>query len=327
MNTPAIPRRPLGNTGMSVSCIGLGTWALGGTGAHEGAQNYGPFSEAQALEIFEAYVNLGGNHIDAAHNYHDCERRLGLYLKKAGNRDKLIISSKVWQDDEATIRQKLDETRKFLDTDYLDLYYMHNPPDSADEMNRVLDIYSKLKDEGKIRGIGATIKGHNVTDETLRLMHQYIDSGRMSAIMCIFSAIRQKTGEAFAAAEAAGVGIILRTTLESGFLTGAFKPGHRFTADQDHRKRWPTDKLDAVLEMVDELARLTVKPPYTAIAEVATRFALDTAHVSCVLQGVMKVSELERNLGVLNLPPLSTEIMKLIKTRYSGKEELVSLGF
>jgi aryl-alcohol dehydrogenase-like predicted oxidoreductase len=322
-----IKKRPLGATGMEVSEIGLGTWALGGTGEHEGAQNYGPFPEKDAIDIFGAYVEAGGNHIDSAHNYHDCERRLGIYLKKAGNRDKLIISSKVWQDDEATIRRKLDETRKFLDTDYLDLYYMHNPPDRADDMNRLLDIYCKLKDEGKIRGIGATIKGHNVTDETLRLMHQYIDSGRMDVIMCIYSAIRQKTAEAFAAAEAAGVGIVLRTTLESGFLTGAFKPGHRFTAEQDHRKRWPLDKLDAVLDMVDQFAKDTVKAPYGHVAEVATRFALDTPHVSCVLQGVMKVSELDRNLSVLNLPPLPPETMKLIKTKYSGKEDLVSLGF
>jgi aryl-alcohol dehydrogenase-like predicted oxidoreductase len=322
-----IKRRSLGATGMEVSEIGLGTWALGGTGEHADAQNYGPFPEKDAIDIFRAYVEAGGNHIDSAHNYHDCERRLGIYLKKAGNRDKLIISSKVWQHDEATIRCKLDETRKFLDTDYLDLYYMHNPPDSADEMNRLLDIYCKLKDEGKIRGIGATIKGHNVTDETLRLMHQYIDSSRMDVIMCNFSAIRQKTSGAFAAAEAAGVGIVLRTTLESGFLTGAFKPGHRFTADQDHRKRWPLDKLDEVLEMVDQFAKDTVKPPYKHIAEVATRFALDTPHVSCVLQGVMKVSELDRNLSVLNLPPLPEETMKLIRTRYSGKEDLVSLGF
>jgi len=325
--TYQIKRRPLGATGMEVSEIGLGTWALGGTGEHAGAQNYGPFPEKDAIDIFRAYVEAGGNHIDSAHNYHDCERRLGLYLREDKNREKLILSSKVWQDDEATIRRKLDETRAFLDTDYLDLFYMHNPPDGADDMNRLLDIYCKLKEEGKIRSIGATIKGHNVTGETLRLMHQYIDSGRMDVIMCIFSAVRQKTAEAFAAAEAAGVGIVLRTTLESGFLTGAFKPGHRFTADQDHRKRWPHEKLDAVLELVDQFAKETVKPPYGHIAEVATRFALDTPHVSCVLQGVMKVSELDRNLRVLDLPPLSEETVSLIRSKYSGKEDLVNLGF
>lgn len=327
MSTPEIRKRPLGGTGMELSEIGLGTWALGGTGEHEGAQNYGPFPEKDAIDIFAAYVERGGNHIDSAHNYHDCERRLGLYLKEAGNREDLILSSKVWQHDEETIRRKLDETRRFLDTDYIDLYYMHNPPDSVDDMNRQLDIYCKLRDEGKIRGIGATIKGHNVTDETVRLMQQYIDSGRMDVIMCIYSAIRQKTAEAFAAAAAAGVGIVLRTTLESGFLTGAFKPGHRFTADQDHRKRWPLDKLDAVLELVQELTDDVVKPPYSTLPEVATRFALDTPDVTCVLQGVMKVEELDRNLGVLGLPPLPAETMELIRTKYSGKEDLVSLGF
>lgn len=320
-----IQKRKLGGTGMMISEIGLGTWPLGGVADRQGALNYGDCSEKDALDIIAAYVDAGGNHLDSAYNYWGAEARIGKYLKSAKNRDQMIVTSKIWPTDEPTVRQYLDQSRRDFGTDVIDVLYVHNPPDSADEMNRVLDLYCKLKDEKKIRAIGATIKGHNVTDETVRLMRQYIASGRMDVIMCIFSVLRQKTGQAFAEAAAAGVGIVLRTTLESGFLTGAFKPGHVFTGKQDHRSRWPRKKLDQVLELVEAFNQAVVKPPYHTTAEVATRFVLDTPHVSSVLQGVLKVAELQQNLAVLDLPALPPATLQLIADRFAGHETTVSL--
>ncbi|HQL09761.1 MAG TPA: aldo/keto reductase [Lentisphaeria bacterium] len=320
-----IRKRPLGATGMQVSELGLGTWPLGGVADRQGALNYGDCPEKDALDIIAAYVDAGGNHLDSAYNYWGAEARIGKYLKSARNRDHMILTSKIWPVDEAAVRQCLDQSRRDFGTDVIDVLYLHNPPDDVDEMNRVLDLYCRLKDEGKIRAIGATIKGHNVTSETVRLMRQYIASGRTDVIMCIFSALRQKTGQAFAEAHAAGVGIVLRTTLESGFLTGAFKPGHVFAGPQDHRARWPRKKLDQILELVEAFNRAVVKPPYRTTAEVATRFALDTPHVSSVLQGVLKVSELRENLTVLDLPALDEHTMALIRGQFGHHETTVSL--
>ncbi|RMD81584.1 MAG: aldo/keto reductase, partial [Lentisphaerae bacterium] len=270
-----LQRRPLGRTGMCVSEIGLGTWALGSLGRHEGAWNYGYIPEHVTREVLETYVEAGGNHIDSAHNYHDAEQRIGAFLRTYGKRDELIITSKVWQTDETTVRQKLEETLRWLGTDYIDIYYMHNPPDDPGEMERVLDLYDTLREEGKIRAIGATLKGHNVRDETVDLIRQYVRSGRVDVVMCICSVLRQKNIVTFAEAAERGVGIVLRTVLESGFLTGKYKPGHRFTQEQDHRRRWPEERLDQILALIQDFSAQTVNPPWDSPAKVAIRFALD----------------------------------------------------
>lgn len=320
-----IRKRLLGASGIEVSEVGLGTWPLGGVVDVQGALHYGECSEADALDTITAYVDAGGNHIDSAYNYWQAEARIGKFLKASGLREQLILTSKIWPTDEKNVREFLDTSRKNYGVDVIDILYMHNPPDEVDEMNRLLDLYCTLKDEGKIRAIGATIKGHNVTDETVRLMRQYIDSGRMDVIMCIFSVLRQKTAEAFAQAEAAGVGIVLRTTLESGFLSGNYRPGHKFTGTQDHRARWPQKKLDQILELVDRFRTACVRPPYQDTAQVATRFVLQIPHVSSVLLGARKVSQVKRNLAVLDLPDLGYDLMALIRDEFGHNETTVSL--
>jgi aryl-alcohol dehydrogenase-like predicted oxidoreductase len=320
-----IQKRKLGASRLEVSEIGLGTWPLGGVVDIDGALHYGECRETDALEAIAAYVDAGGNHIDSAYNYWQSEARIGKFLKASGKRDALVLSSKIFPTDEKSVREYLDTSRKNYGVDVIDILYMHNPPDTVDEMNRLLDLYCALKDEGKIRAIGATIKGHNVTDETVRLMRQYIDSGRMDVIMCIFSALRQKNAQAFADAEAAGVGIVLRTTLESGFLSGKYHPGHAFTGTQDHRARWPRKKLDQILELVERFRVACVRPPFEDPAQVATRFALQTAHVSSVLQGARKVSQVKRNLAVLELPDLDDDMMALIRNEFGSNETTVSL--
>lgn len=156
-------------------------------------------------------------------------------------------------------------------------------------------------------------------------MRQYIDSGRMDVIMCIFSALRQKNGQVFAEAEEAGVGIVLRTTMESGFLSGKYRPGHAFTGTQDHRARWPRKKLDQILELVERFRAACVRPPYEDTAQVATRFALQTAHVSSVLLGARTASQVKRNLAVLDLPDLDEDTMALIRNEFGSHETTVSL--
>ena len=318
-------KRTLGNTGIEVTELGLGTWALGGLGQHADAKNYGEVEERDAIDTFAAYVNAGGNHIDSAYNYHDCERRVGIYLKKAGNRDKLVLASKIWQDDPASIRKFFDTSRKLMGTDVIDILYLHNPPDAPDEMNRVLDIYQAMKDRGEIRAIGATIKGHNVTPETVSLMRQYIDSGRCNVIMCIFSVLRQLTGGAFAYAGEKGVGIVLRTVLESGFLTGKYRPGHRFTDAQDHRARWSDRKRDAVLQICGDFSGFARDNGYASPSDLATRFALDTPHVSSVLVGAKNVRQLQQNLSALDVPGISAGLRAEVTGQFGGKERVVSL--
>ena len=280
------------------------------------------------MEAMEAYVEAGGNFIDTARNYHDAELRVGKFLKRIGDRDRFVLASKVWQNDEATIRAAVDGSRKLLDTDVIDIFYLHNPPDEVDEMNRVLDIYDKLKEEGKIRFTGATIKGHNVTQETVDLMHQYINSGRCNVIMCIYSVLRQMTSLAYAHAVEAGVGIVARTVMESGFLTGKYKPGHSFNTaefhEQDHRRRWAQSKLDGVLEVVAAFSEEAKKAGFEP-AQAAVRFALETPGIASVLLGSTNARQVKRNVAIAYMEQLTPEAWQAMEEKFGGNERLVSI--
>ncbi len=324
-----IVRRRLGRTGLSVSELGLGTWALGGLGKHADAKNYGPVDERDAQEVFEAYLAAGGNHFDCAENYHDGEQRLGRFIARHRQREDLVVCSKVWQTDETVVRRKLDQSRKNLNRDQIDVHYLHNPPEDRDGMHRALDLFCQLKEEGKIRAVGATLKGHNVTGETTRLIEQYVSTGKLDVVMCIYSVLRQKTGETFEFAEAAGVGVVLRTVLESGFLTGKYQSADAFSHhhDQDHRRRWDRQKLSLILEMVADFKAMAIARAYPSCLLAALRFALDTPHVSSVLVGAKSVRQLKSNLDALQLPPMDHHFREMLVERFAGKEAIVSLGF
>ena len=274
-----LEKRDLGRTGFQVTEIGFGAWPIGG-----GQTHYGLVPEEQAHGCIAAYLQQGGNLIDTARWYGESERLLGDYLRHNGGREETVIISKTIQLEAPRIRKELEETLRLLHSDSVDVYLLHNPPDDPGQMHRVLDVYEQLKAEGKIRAIGASIKGPDVTQHTVDLCKQYIRSGRVDVLMIVYSILRQKNEEIFQEAHESGVGILARTVLESGFLTGKYKPGHTFTG-QDHRIRWGKERLRSVLEYVQELERLAVAPPYETVSQLAIRFALDRAEISSVVVG------------------------------------------
>ena len=108
-------------------------------------------------------------------------------------------------------------------------------------MQRALDEFEALQREGKIKYIGASIKAADVTPATLQLCHQYIAAGRVNALQVVYSILRQLHTGMFDDAFHNGVAIIARTAMESGFLSGKYKPGHVFKSTEnsiDHRSRW-----------------------------------------------------------------------------------------
>ena len=131
-------------------------------------------SEKDAHATIRAYLEQAGNFVDTARGYTDSERLLGDYFQRNGGREDVFIASKTWQLKAEDARRDLDTTLRLLQSDYVDLYYLHAPPDDPDEMNRVLDICEGFKAEGKIRAIGASVKGPDVTQRTVDLCRQYV---------------------------------------------------------------------------------------------------------------------------------------------------------
>jgi aryl-alcohol dehydrogenase-like predicted oxidoreductase len=217
------------------------------------------------------------------------------------------------------IRSELEESLRLLDTDQVELYYLHMPPENPDVMNRALDEMETLKREGKIRTIGASIKGPAVTATTVDLCRQYIDSGRVDAIQVVYSILRQRIGEIFDYAYERGVGIVARNSIESGFLSGKYRPGK--IIDADHRKRWTGDTQTRIFERVAELETYALHPPYRSMAQVAVRFSLEPNAVSSVIIGAKDAGQVQENMAVGSLPPLHEDLLERLQAEFGGKTE------
>ena len=308
-----IKKRPLGRTGFEVSELGLGTWPLGGT-------SYDAVGEDDAIACIETYLDAGGNFIDTASNkaYGLAQFFIGKVLAKRKDRKNLFIASKTPNsaslDTLPNIQVDLEESLRVMGIDYLDLYYLHWPPSEADVMNRILDEYERFKAEGKIRAIGASIKGPSVTQETLDLCRQYIDTGRVDVIQVVYSMFRQMNKEIFDYAVGKGVGIVARTALESGILTGKYRPGHRFT--KGHRANYSEQVQEAMLKAVEYVENLALKPPYEKAAHVAIKFSLEPQEISSLLLGARNAKQVEELLHTVSLPDLAQGIVEKLKADY-----------
>lgn len=180
-----------------------------------------------------------------------------------------------------------------------------------------------FKKAGKIRAIGASIKGPNVTAETQALCDYYIGTGQIDVIQVVYNILRQRNLSAIERAQNNGVGVIVRTVLESGFLTGAYAPGHAFKED-DHRSRYDRKKLDTALRTVEEISGFAVRPPYQNLPQVALHFVLRVPGISCIIMGAQNPEEVHMNLNALDLPPLPSDLISDLRGLYGGITEQVN---
>jgi aryl-alcohol dehydrogenase-like predicted oxidoreductase len=173
-------------------------------------------------------------------------------------------------------------------------------------MHRLLDAFLALKKAGKARLIGASVKGPDVTEDTVRLAQQYVDSGKIDVLQLIYSVFRQKNRAVFSYAQQNGVGIVARTVLESGFLTGKYAPGQRF-GDPDHRQRWQGARLDNLLGEAQELHRQCEQHNRWSLHHAAMRFAYEEPAIDCIIPGAKRPDQVASNVSVADgaqLPPL-----------------------
>lgn len=166
--TSALPRRPLGSTGIEVSALGLGTVKLG---RDQGLKYPAPFTipdDAAAARLLDTAADVGINLLDTAPAYGRAEARLGQLLK--GQRDRWVIVSKTGEQfaagrsrfdfsPEAT-REGVEASLRALDTDWLDCVLVHSDGNDLDIIRRLgtLDALRDLQRAGAIRSYGMSTK-------------------------------------------------------------------------------------------------------------------------------------------------------------------------
>lgn len=313
--------RMLGKTNEMVSEISLGCWQLGGKWGE-------PLNPEVAQETLVSAANSGITCLDTADVYNggESERAIGRYMN--GLTEKPFVITKIgrWLNphiaseyNESNLRAFVDQSRKNLQVDALDMVLLHCPPTEVFYMPEVFDVLDQLKSEGKIKHYGVSVQK---VEEALKA----IEFPGVEAVEIIFNMFRLRPAELFfKEAKRRNVGVIVRVPLASGLLTGKFSENSTFTKD-DHRQSNRNGELfdkgetfsgvdyETGLLAVEELKKVFPDKP---LAEVALRWILMFDAVSTVIPGASKPEHIISNARAANMAPLTDEEMKKVEEIYN----------
>jgi aryl-alcohol dehydrogenase-like predicted oxidoreductase len=294
--------RPFGKTGIDVSEIGLGAWQLANP-------DWNLHDTAEALRIVRASLEAGCNFFDTApgYGYGNSEELLGQGLK--GVRQDVVICTKFSHHgaDGADgfsvegIRPVLEGSLRRLQTDYVDILLLHNPPRELMDGNQAPQYaeLERLKAEGKIREYGVSLDWR----EELELV---VETTASRAIEVFFNAFYQEPQPAFRRAQEQGVGLIVKVPLDSGWLSGRYRGDHRF---DDVRSRWSPEIIARRGALVEQFAEIV--PPGTSLAHAALQYCLAQPEVSTVIPGPKTVAQALDNFAAAD-KQLPADVVKAI---------------
>ena len=296
--------RSLGKTGMMVSEIGFGAWGIGGRTA--GETSYGDTDDSQSLEALHKAFDSGVTFFDTSSVYGAGHSEMLIGKALGGVRYKSVIATKAGYEDwtrppdfsAAAIRLSTERSLRRLQTDYLDVLQLHNPPSEILASDEVRKVISQLLAEGKIRAWGVSAKSPAGALEALRVADAPVVQANFN--MMDVRAVTSGLLDEVAAREAA---FIARTPLCFGFLSGAINRQTVFPAG-DHRGAWPRPQLDNWIDGArDLLSAVSVASGEAGVLS-ALRFCLSFKSVSTAIPGVLRASEAETNARASEMGPL-----------------------
>jgi myo-inositol catabolism protein IolS len=221
--------RELGNSGITISAIIMGTWQAG-------KKMWAGIDDTQTTAAIRAAFDLGITTFDTAEEYGNghSERILGNALKDM--RDRIVIASKVYPNhlEPTALVEACHRSLKNLSTDYIDLYQIHWPSGSwgtnVVPIQKSMEALMRLQEQGKIRAVG-------VSNFSARQVQETLACGPVASVQPPYSLFwRQAEKELIPFCRARGITILAYSALAQGILTGKFGPDHVF-AKGDHRRR------------------------------------------------------------------------------------------
>ena len=299
--------RALGGTGLRVSEIGFGTWGLGGNAG--GSFSYGPADDNVSRAALQSALDQGVNFYDTSdlYGFGHSEEILGETF--AGCRDRVVIASKggfvdaVKQDFSAAhLRSALENSLRRLRTDYIDLYQLHSPAVAAlREQPEIIALLEEFRAAGKIRAWGFSAR----SPEEARVA---VEEFFAPAIQVNFNLTDQRaqSGGLFALCQKQKTGVIVRTPLCFGFLTGKYSSKQNYDA-ADHRSRWSPEQLQSWEQANDVFAFLFKANPGDTPAQIALRFCLSFDAVSTTIPGMLTVAHVLENAAASGRPALPVD--------------------
>ncbi|BDP44000.1 oxidoreductase (plasmid) [Deinococcus aetherius] len=308
--------RELGKTGIRVSEVGFGAWAIGGDA-------WGPVEDQASTRAMERALELGVNFIDTADVYGNGHSETLVTKLLKGRRDQVVVATKgglmghhrdpkrepVYDASEKVVRAFEDSLRR-LETDYIDVYFDHIWWNDPRETEAFVTAFSQLKREGRVRAVGVS------TDDPEYVRH--FNQGRtLDVVQLDYSLLNRKAeGHILPYCQEHGIGVVVRGPLRMGMLTGKFSQDTQFP-DGDIRRNWPQEAwYQEQLAQVEALRSLASAK--RSLGQLALRFVLNHPAVSVAIPGAKTPEQVEQNVAASIRPLLSEEDLRLIEQVTAG---------
>lgn len=315
--------RTIGNTDIRVTPIAMGCWPITGITSID-------VNRADSLATLTAAAEAGINFFDTAYCYgYNGESEKMIDEALGDRRDEIVIASKAgihWVDGKqqrdgspATIRRECEESLRRLNTDRIDLYYLH-APDPQVPVAESATAFRELRDAGKIRSVGVS----NFTAEQMAEFHAVCP---IDACQPYYNMLqREIEADVLPWCIEHNVSAMVYWPLMKGLLAGKLPRDHQFD-EKDGRRKYPMfhgtewqknqDFLDELRPIAEEVGR--------TLAQVVINWTIQRPGISVALCGAKRPEQIEDNAAAMTWE-LTTEQISRIDSAIERRGEIVSKG-
>ena len=293
-------KRKLGSQGLTASQLGLGCMGM--------SEFYGTQNDEESIKTLHRSLELGINFWDTADMYgpYKNEELVGTALK--GKREQVTLATKFgiirnaanptqrgFNGKPEYVKQSCEGSLKRLQTDYIDLYYLHRV-DKDTPIEETVGAMAELVREGKIKGIGLS----EVSAFTLRKAHRTYPITAVQSEYSLWT--KDPEDEILPACEELGIAFVPYSPLGRGFLTGQIKTENDFDPT-DYRRfspRFQGENFKKNLELVEKIKHLADKKNCTP-SQLALAWVMAQGDYIFPIPGTKRIKYLEENAGAVNI--------------------------
>lgn len=296
----------LGKTDLEVNPIGLGAMAIG-------SQNMFPqVDEKMSRDVFMTALENGMNFIDTAfyYGFGRSEELIGEILKKTGKRQDIVLATKashefvgddiVLNNTPEFLTKSVDEALQRLQTDYIDLFYIHNPDDYTPK-DEAVGALKLLRDQGKIRAIG-------VSKFTPEQMQEANKDGYIDVYQGEYNLLNRSAEKVhFPYMVEQGISFVPYYPFASGILAGKYDESTTFPDHRSNKAELQGDTFKRNLAKVAQL-RPIAEAKQADIAQIVLAWYLTRDAIDAVIPGAKRPDQILNNLQAVNVTLSDVEI-------------------
>lgn len=300
--------RPLGALPVVVSEIGLGTAQLANVEGQVRGVKPVPLETAQ--RILGVAIERGVTFFDTGDEYGMAESLLGELPQ--GIKQTVFIATKAGRKPDGTrefspayLQEQVHRSLRRLGVDCLDLFQLNKPSKAALQDGSVFAFLNQLKREGKIRYAGLVVGEEDAGFLAVR-------SGAVDCLQVLYNLLYSKTEDLIAQARAAGLGVIVRSPLNSGLLAGTYTHATQFSANDERSLYFSGKAFEDRLNVLHRI-QTALNVEDRTLLEFALTFILSNPTISVIVPGASSVAQVQRYIACSGRVLLSQSELKQIR--------------